>query len=513
MRKIALLMTIGLLIGLVAVTAMGQTYGGTVRAAMQTNPPTLDPHQTTTTATQQVASHVFEPLVAFDANYAPEPVLLESWKAAEDGLSYTLVLRQGIKFHNGKALTAEDAKASLERIIAISPVSGYYDGVDEIQVVDDHTLLVTLTQPMNLVSAMVIQVTWQGVMPKEFAESREELRIPDLIGTGPYKFVEWQPDVHVKLARFEDYTPVDAPASGFVGKKVAYFDEILLIPVKEVGARIAGLETGEYDYAEALPIETRSTIDSNADLVSHIVKPQWALVWELNQSEPPFDNVKVRQALFAALDMQFVVSTVVMNDPDFYSAHPGFRYGPWSAWYSEAGSYNYNQANPKKSQQLLKEAGYQGEDIILLSNRDYYWMYRCTLAAATSLELGGFRIKIEFSDWPSQIGKALEGKGWHINQTGWSPSEEPLRMKGSLQCGAPYAYGYCNPKMDELLDELSKPASFEERKKIFEQVQLLYYDDVPVIYFGDIFGLEATRKELQGYEPWYVVPRFWNVWK
>ena len=86
-------------------------------------------------------------------------------------------------------------------------------------------------------------------------------------------------------------------------------------------------------------------------------------------------------------------------------------------------------------------------------------------------------------------------------------------MKGSLQCGAPYAYGYCNPEMDRLLDELSKPASFEDRKKIFEQVQLLYYEDVPVVYFGDIFGLEATRKELKGYEAWYVVPRFWNVWK
>lgn len=513
MKRIVLLLALGLLIGSLGLAAYGQAFGGTLRAAMQTNPPTLDPHQTTTTATQQVASHVFEPLIAFDANYEPKAVLLESWEVAEDGLSYTLVLRQGVVFHNGDPLTAADAKASLERIIAISPVAGYYDGVDEIEVINDLTLLVTLEKPMNLISAMVIQVTWQAIMPKQYAESREELRIPELIGTGPYKLVEWQPDVHVKLARFEGYSPVDEPASGFVGKKVAYFDEVLLIPVKEVGSRIAGLETGEYDYAEALPIETRSTIDANSDLVAQIVKPQWALVWELNQAEPPFDNVKVRQALFAALDMEFVVSTVVMNDPDFYLAHPGFRYGPWSSWYTEVGSYNYNQADPVKSRQLLEEAGYAGEDIILLSNRDYYWMYRCTLAAATSLELGGFRVKIEFSDWPSQIGKALTGEGWHINQTGWSPSEEPLRMKGSLQCGAPYAYGYCNPEMDRLLDELSKPASFAERKEIFEQVQLLYYQDVPVIYFGDIFGLDATRRELKGYEAWYVVPRFWNVWK
>jgi len=512
-KRAVLLTTVGLLIGLVGWAAIGQTYGGTLRAAMQTNPPTLDPHQTTTTATQQVACHVFEPLVAFDANYEPKPMLLESWEAAADGSYYTLTLRQGVTFHNGKPLTAADVKASLARIIEISPVGGYYDGIGEIEIIDDHTLVVHLARPMNLISAMVIQVTWQAIMPKEYAESREELRIPNLIGTGPYKLVEWQPDVHVKLQKFAGYSPVEEPSSGFVGKKVAYFDEILLIPVKEVGSRIAGLETGAYDYAEALPIETRPTIDANTNLLSHIVKPQWALVWELNQAEPPFDNVKVRQALLAALDMDFVLTTVVMSESDFYMAHPGFRYGPWSAWYTEVGSEYYNQANAEKSRQLLKEAGYQGEDIILLSNRDYYWMYRCTLAAATSLELGGFRVKIEFSDWPSQIGKALTGEGWHINQTGWSPSEEPLRMKGSLQCGAPYAYGYCNAEMDRLLDELAKPATFEERKAIFEEIQLLYYEDVPVVYFGDIFGLEATRSELKGYEAWYVVPRFWNVWK
>lgn len=514
MHKVIVLLVAGCLV-LTGTLALAEEphYGGILRAAMQTNPPTLDPHKTTTTATQQIACHVFEPLIAFDESFIPQPVLLGSWEVATDDLSYTLYLREGVKFHNGKPLTAEDVKASLERIIDISPVSGYYEGVSGIEVLDDLTLQVNLDKPMNLVAAMTIQVTWQAIMPKEFAESREELRVGQLIGTGPYKLVEWQPDVYIKLVRFEDYTPVDAPASGFVGEKVAYFDEVLFIPVKEVGARIAGLETGEYDYAEALPIETLETIRANPQLVAHVVKPQWELGWELNHKEPPMDNPKFRQALLAALDMDFIVSTVAMNNHDFYSVNPGLRYGPWSAWYTETGGKYYNQGNPERARELLEEAGYSGEEIVLLSNRDYYWMYRNTLAAAACLERAGIRVKIEFSDWPSQIGKALTLKGWHINQTGWSPQEEPLRFKGSLMCGAPYAYGYCNPEMDRLLEELAKPATFEERKLIWEQLQLLFYEDVAHIHFGYIFGLEATRAELQGYNPWYVVPRFWNVWK
>ena len=518
MKKWAFLGKLAFVMGYLFVTAglalaTEPRYGGILRAAMQTNPPTLDPHKTTTTATQQIACHVFEPLVAFDEDFVPKPVLLKSWEVAEDNLSYTLHLRTGVKFHSGKVLTAEDVKASLERIIAISPVAGYYDGVREIVVMDDYTLRVGLSKPMNLVAAMTVQVTWQGIMPKEYADNHDELRVGQLIGTGPYVLVEWKPDQYVKLVRFPDYVPAEEPASGFVGKKAAYLDEILFIPVKEVGARIAGLETGEYDYAEALPIESLKTIQANPALVPHIVKPQWALVWELNGQEWPTNNVKFRQALLAALDMEFVVSSVVMNDPNFYSVNPGFVFGPWSAWYTEAGKEYYNQANLERARQLLREAGYNGEDVVLLSNRDYYWMYRCTLAAAACLERAGIRVKIEFSDWPSQIGKALTLKGWNINQTGWSPCEEPVRMKGSLLCGAPYAYGYCNPKMDELLDQISQPGTFEERKKLWEQIQLLYYEDVPVIFFGYIFGLEATRAVVQGYRPWYVVPRFWNVWK
>ncbi len=514
MRRLLLSIVVGCIV-LAGGFAMAEEprVGGVLRAAMQTNPPTLDPHKTTTTATQQIACHVFEPLVAFDENFAPQPVLLESWEVAEDGLSYTLRIRTGVKFHNGKILAAEDVKASLERIIAISPVSGYYAGVSGIDTIDDHTVRVRLDKPMNLVAAMTIQVTWQAIMPKELAENRDELRVGQLIGTGPYKLAEWRPDMYVKLVRFVDYVPVEAEPSGFVGKKIAYFDEILFIPVKEVGARIAGLETGEYDYAEALPIETLRTIAANPNLVPQVVKPQWELAWELNHQEPPMDNLKFRQAVLAALDADFIVSTVVMNDPEFYSVNPGVRAGPWSAWYSEAGAEYYNQGDPERARELLREAGYNGEDIILLSNRDYYWMYRNTLAAATCLERAGIRVKIEFSDWPSQIGKALTLKGWHINQTGWSPQEEPLRFKGSLTCGAPYAYGYCNPEMDRLLEELAKPAVFEERKAVYEEVQRLFYEDVAHIRFGFIFGLDATRVELQDYRPWYVVPRFWNVWK
>jgi peptide/nickel transport system substrate-binding protein len=499
-----------------AITALAEetgVFGGTFKAAMQANPPTLDPHRTTNTVTQQIVSHVFEPLVAFDRTFTPTPVLLDSWEVADDSMSYTLFLRQGVKFHNGKTMTAEDVKASLERIIRISPVSGYYAQVKGIEVIDDYTLRVDLTEPFNLIAAMTVQMTWQAIMPKEYAEIEDELTVGQLIGTGPYKLAEWTPDVHVKLVRFEDYEPVDAPPSGFVGKKVAYFDEILYIPVKELSARLAGLQTGEYDYAEALGIPMKKIIESDPNLNAHFVRPQWIPCWELNHTNPPMDNVKFRQALMAALDLDEVMRTVTLNDPEFYEVHPGFLFGPYSEWFSEVGAEYHNQGNIERARQLLEEAGYAGEEIVVLCNRDYDWMYRTTLAAVAQLERAGIKVVLEFYDWNSQIAKALSLEGWHINQSGKSLYEDPLRARGSLMSGAPYAYGYANADIDRILTELGKPASFEERKLLWQEAQEIYYEDVPVILFGDLYGLEATRASIKNYQSWYVVPIFWNIWR
>ena len=488
----------------------------TIRAAMQTNPPTLDPHMTTTTATQQIAIHVFEPLVAYAADYSTvEPVLLDSWSKSDDGLTYTFELRDGVTFHDGSPLTAADAVASLDRIKDYSPISGFYEGVKSFDVVDDLTFSATLTTPIDLILSMAVPVTWQGIMPKAYVEKAgdEELHVGDLIGTGPFKIVDWKPDVEVRLEKFDGYVSPPGEASGFAGHKEALVSCVSFIPVKEAGARIAGLETNTYDYGENLPISSYDRVEADANVEPQTVKPQWAVAWELNKQEPPMDNPKFRQAVLAALDTEQIMRTVAMNDSTFYRVQPSRFFPEQTGLYSEVDQDQYNQANPERAKQLLQEAGYNGEEIVILSNRDYDWMYRATLAAAPQLEAAGIKVRIEFSDWPSQIGKALTLKGWHINQTGWSLTFNPVQLKGGLQTDAPYAYGYSNPDMDKLLNEANMQMSDEERGTLVDQIQHIIFTDVPYIRFGDLFGLEGVRSNVSGYQSWYVTPRFYNVSK
>ncbi|MFQ5796436.1 MAG: ABC transporter substrate-binding protein [Candidatus Bipolaricaulia bacterium] len=511
-----------LVAGLLVVLTLGGlsvagTAQGVFRAAMQTSPPTLDPHMTTTTATQQIAVHVFETLVTFGEDYSTIlPVLAKSWEVSPNNLVYTFRLEEKAKFHTGKSLTAGDVAASYRRIKEFSPIGGEFGAVERIDVLGTRIVRFVLNRPVDLIRVMAGPVTWQAIMPQSLVEAAgaEELKIPNLIGTGPYKLKEWRPGVHVLVEKFEEYIPyTNAPRSGFGGQKIAHFDEVRFMPVTEVGARIAGLETGTYDYAEALPVATLNRLQANANITPRIQKPLWALVWELNQSEPPMDNVKFRQAVLAALNMEEVNRTVAMNDPAFYRTQPSFWYPEQTLLHNREGDVFYNQSDPERARRLLEEAGYQGEDIILLSNRDYDWMYRHTLTAAAQLERAGIKIRLEFSDWPSQIGKALSMKGWHINQTGFSYWFGVVHAQGSFMCDAPYSYGYCNTEMDALLGQAALKKSDEELRELAMEIQRLAYEDVPLIRFGDYFGLEAVRANVTGFASWYVTPRFWGVRK
>lgn len=510
------LVFVGFLVLGVLACATEPRLGGVLRAAMQTNPPTLDAHLSTTTATRQIVVHIFETLVTYSENYEIIPQLALSWEVSEDGLKYVFYLRSGVKFHNGKILTAEDVAASLERFKKYSVDKTRLADVDKIVAINESVVEIHLKRPVLLLTYLALPSVFIAIYPAEIIRDREkEVRDKELIGTGPYQFVEWKPDVHVKLARFSDYvedTRYEGP-SGLGGRRTSYFDEVYFIPVPEPASRLAGLLTGEFDFAEELPITAYQQLANNPQIKPIIVKPRWGLLLELNQSEPPMDNVLFRRAVVAALNMENVLRAVTFGNPEFYRLQPSFFFPEQTDWYTDAGSEMYNKQDLEKVRELLKAAGYNFEPIIYLSNRDYDWMYKCSLAVASQLQQAGINVVIEFSDWPSQIARALTQKGWHINQTGWSPRFDPIQLAGSLRCGSPSAYMYCNPEVDRLLDELAKPLPLEQRQRIYRELQQLVWEDVAVIRIGDIFTLEAISARLQNYAPWNVIPRFWNCWK
>jgi peptide/nickel transport system substrate-binding protein len=223
--------------------------GGVLKVAAIGEPPTLDMPTSTAVIVYEIMWHVNESLFTYDRAFNPVPLLAESHAISERGLRHTIALRKGVKFHNGKEMTAADVAPSLERwgkVASIGKVLWKY--VEAVEARDPYTVVINLKQP----SASLIYGLSEphaAVYPKESIDAAGDAPLKEFIGTDPYRFVEHRPDRHIKLARFKDYAARSEPPSGFGGKRTAYLDEILFIPVPDTAVRLAGVETGEYHHA------------------------------------------------------------------------------------------------------------------------------------------------------------------------------------------------------------------------------------------------------------------------
>jgi peptide/nickel transport system substrate-binding protein len=490
--------------------------GGTLRAAMQTNPPTLDVMTNTANATKQAAIYVFESLVAFDANDEVRPVLAEGWTVSEDELVYTFPLRQGITFHNGQPMRAEDVKASLERFLAVSPRRTSLAAISEIEVVDDHTIRLHLSEPLpTLLANLASYQTFPAVMPADIIAGKGvgELETSDFIGTGPYVLVEWQPDQHIYLRRFEDYQ-VDTrfPRSGLTGEKIAYFDEVYLVPVPESGARVAGLLAGEFDFAEALPITQYQQIAGDPGVEAVIRQNEWWIVLDFNHHETSWGgNVHFRRAIQAALDMEEIMLAVTSGQRDFFELQPG-PFFTGQPWWSDVGEATYDQRDLDAARAHLDAAGYDGEEIVILTNRDYDWMYRAVLAAADQLENRlGMNVSVQVLDWPGQRALEQSETGWAIAPNGHDYRQDPTGFESSWTCPAQRKF-LCNEDLDQGFLDGSATSDFDERYAAYERMQEVLHRDVVTLGLGSYHGFQAARANLAGFEAWNF-PLFWGTYR
>jgi len=498
-----------------AQTSENDRYGGVFTAAVASNPITVDPHMSTSTSTRLIALHVFETLFTYDSHYTLQPSLADTWETSEDGLAWTIRLRKGVLFHNGKELTAEDVKASIDRFRTYGARKGEFAYISSIGIVDPYTVKFILNIPVTtLLDNLANPLTLSVIYPKEIIEDRGTEVLPEeAIGTGPYKLVNWRPDVEFRLARFEDYVPdTRGGVDGLAGWKKAYFDEIVLVPVPDVAARMAGLETGLYDFAEGLPQTSYDRLVKDPNIEPLILKPLYKVVPQLNHTNPPMDNVYFRQALVAAINCENVMEAVCAGRPEFYRIQPCVWAPEQAALWSDVGSEYYNAANIELARELLKKANYNGEEIVYIASQNYDWNYRTALAVSQDLIAAGINVKLEFMEWATEVDVMRSLKGWHIGQSAWSMRFDPTAIDSSVRPGGINALGYSNPRIGELIDEYKVAPNNEARKNIVDDIMSMFYTDVPHLLIGDYFALWGRRTDIAGMNAWYA-PIFFNVWR
>lgn len=488
--------------------------GGDLVVGLEGGTPTLDQMVATSSATRNVAMNIFETLVIRDENMSPTPDLAESIEVSDDGLAYTFKLREGVKFHNGKPLTSADVVASFDRYKEIGINRSTLNIVEGWEAPDDMTFVMTLSeaQPTFLENLSSYTVPIVIIPAEEAAKGANEI---EPIGTGPFKFVEFVPDSHVKLERYEDYAANDAlpGLSGFAGHKEACVDTVTFRMLTEVGARMAALETGEIHIAENVPALSQQRL-ADTEGVEIVRLEKFALnMGYPNWSAPPTDNLKVRQAMMAALNMEEIMDAATDGA---YELNASFQF-PGTAYFSEAGSEYYNQADPEKAAELLKEAGYNNEPIVLLTNQQFPNMYNSALVMAAQLQAAGMNAELRVLDWPTALATSeKETEGWNFFYTYWAtvtaqggPNSlrnlaDPNNVFKPEDNKGPEAF-------NTAFDKVQNGATIEERAAAFADAQEIALEEVMAIPFGIMQSAQGIRSDVENYKPFYNI-RVSNVW-
>src|SRR5437660_8161769 len=229
--------------------------GGAANLAMIGEPQTLDPMASTADLVSTIMQHVYEPLYTFDGNWNVAPMLAEGMPAiSKDGLVYTIPLRKGVKFHNGKEMTSDDVVASLKRWMDMAPRGkAVAKEVKSLEPMGPNTVVITLNRPYAPLLAHFALPSGFAVIMAKYSIANP---LTQFVGTGPYMFKERRPDQYVQMMRFDGYSSRQEPASGYAGKREGLLDELRFIPVPNANTRVEGMLSGRYQFADLLLVES-----------------------------------------------------------------------------------------------------------------------------------------------------------------------------------------------------------------------------------------------------------------
>ncbi|CAA9575416.1 MAG: hypothetical protein AVDCRST_MAG19-3286 [uncultured Thermomicrobiales bacterium] len=492
------------------------TPGGTLRVATIGEPPHLDEHQSTAELIAVLGYCAYEGLFTYDATYQPIPELVETHTVSGDGLTHTMTLRKGVTFHNGEALKAADAIASVQRWGRISGVGKRLMAkTRELAQIDDATLEFRLSEPYGtILTALAHNTQACTIHPKSILDAAGDQPITDsarYVGTGPYRLVEWQRDAAMRFERFDGYrsAPGEAPV-GYGGKKYAYVDRIEFVPVPDEAARVAGLQAGDYHLALDVGNDQYEILRDAPGVVAEILTPTNWDVFFLNWKAPLMGNLAMRQAVQAALDHTPILQSGRGGD-EFIRLDPGLMMQQ-TPWHTTAGQEHYNVNDPALAKQKLQEAGYTGTPIRFMTTQEYSYMYGEAIVAKQQLEAAGMVVDLQVIDWATLLERRAKPEEWDIFSTGHGFVPDPSQISYVGQMNE-YPGWWSSEGSLALAAQLLAAADFDTRKGLFDRIQTAHYTEIPAIKIGDSSNVSFRSDAIGGWDGQFERGiKFWNLW-
>lgn len=510
-----------------AALAAGSAQAQTVlKVTPHANLQVLDPHTNTAFITTMHAHLIFDTLFAYDEKLQPKPQMVESYTISPDKLTYDFVLRAGLKFHDGAPVTSNDVVPSIKRWMVRDGLGQKLATfVTEMTAVDDKRFQLKLKEPFPFVefalgasSGMV-----PAIMRAKEAATDPFTASPETIGSGPFRFVrpDWVPGVKIVYEKNPDYVPRSEPPNGLSGGKVVKVDRMEWTVMPDPITKATALQKGEIDMIDQLPFDQAPLLEKAPGITVKRTNPvDNTGIIRPNHLHPPFDNPKARQALALMVDQNEYLHAA-------YGEDPKYRRECWSHFIcgttneTEAGTEVLRKRDLAKARQLMIEAGYKGEPIILITTREIATIGALGDVTAENLRKIGVKVDVRESDWGTML--ARRGKkdppaqgGWHIFHTNLVAGTmfSPLTNFGvGMACGGKSWFGWpCDEETEKLHVAYARAPDEASRRAALETLHKRLWEVVPLVTVGQYNQPLAWRNNISGVLT-SNVNVYWNIEK
>lgn len=476
----------------------------------------LDPHITTVNITRSFALHVFDTLFAMNEKGEIKPQMVDRWESSADQLTWTFVLRDALKWHDGTAVTAEDCVASLKRW-ATRDALGKMLSADtaSLEASDAKTIKLVLKEPFPLLLDVLGKpnAPLPVMMPARLAATPSDQRIAEPIGSGPFRFVksEWRPGNAMVLERNPDYVPRKEAPDFLAGGKNVKIDQLTfrVMPDQSTGAN--ALMAGEVDYMQYLPFDMLPLLEKErgVKLMGLGGLHQFQGNFRLNHAAPPFDNPAVRRVLWKLADQDAVLTAIGV--PERYRAKACASFWMCGTPLSTDAGSSAAKFDLAAARAELKASGYKGEPVIILEVAGSISQTASRVLAQNMRDVG-FTVEQQPRDWPTVLARRVKKEGWSmfpVYSNGTDMFSPLTHFYVAATCND-FPGWSCDESIPKLLKAFTKAGTLDERKKIAAQIQTVCYDLVPSVMWGQFTIPAGYRSDLKGLLQ-SSYPIFWEV--
>ncbi len=481
-----------------------------LRFVPQANLANPDPIWTTATVAYIHGYMIWDTLYGLDEKLMPQPQMAAGHEESADGLTFTITLRDGLKFTDGEPVRAKDCVQSIIRWSKRNPMGGTLMArCNELVALDDKRLQFRMKKRFPI-TAYVLGGEGCFIMPERIAKTDAFTMVTEYVGSGPFKFLkdEWVSGASAAYAKNEGYVPRQEPPSMWAGGKVANFDRVEWKIIPDAATAAAALKRGEVDWWENPLPDLIPDLKKDKGLKTEVLDPLGALgVARFNHLFAPFDNKKLRQALLPGIDQAEILQACYGDlAGELGKTGAGFFTGG-SPYANEAGMTALTgKRDMDLVRKLVKESGYKGEEVLIMSPTDQPLLFATAQVLADFLKKAGLNVNYQVMDWGTLVARRAKKDtpdkgGWNMFCTTWAglstanPGSSQI-LRGN---GADGWFGWATmPKMEELRDAWFDAPNLAAQQEITKQMQLLAFEEVPVLPTGMFFTPTAYRSNLTG---------------